>query len=746
MPSLMTRHRIPRYWILEERPSLVRRRRRQRWALALFAAVALSVILLQQMAFADEQLNTADAAEAMLIALNESGGGALLFKSAHAGRYRPAAVHNSEAEFAITGLMARVSLRQRFTNSSGQWREAVYVFPLPDDAAVNAMRIRVGERVIEGVIKEREQARKVYAQARARGQKAGLLEQQRPNLFTTGVANIGPGETVDVELAYWQPVVYDGGTFSLRFPMTITPRYMPGAKLADDPEKPLAVGGPLGWQQQAWAENTDQVADASLISPPQMPEQVEGDGGNRITLRGELNMGMPLRSITSAYHPIVLNRSGDHYAFELAAREVPMQQDFVLSWRAQLGQQPKAAVFTENLDGDTYATLMILPPEQHASNNKQTLAKEQVFIIDTSGSMGGTSIKQAKASLHLALQRLKPQDRFNIVEFNSNTRLFSPLSVPADVHNIARARQMVNSMHADGGTEMLPALHLAMQRGHASEHATHLRQIVFITDGAVGNEQALFQTIQQQLGGSRLFTVGIGSAPNSHFMRKASQFGRGSFTHIGDINEVQEKMTALLDKLERPVVTEIQVTWPSGIRTENYPQNLPDLYHGEPLTISSRIDGGLPAGSELPLVVRGQTASQSWQRELQVQVSNASHRGVATLWARRKISELLDSRVLGAKEAVIREKVLAVALPHALMSPYTSFVAVEKQVSRPQASKLSSSAIANERPKGQTAQTFAYPQGSSEARQSLAWGALLLLMGLIIRFSLRAEARYVLRA
>lgn len=679
--------------------------------------------------------------ESHSVRMEDVSSGTLLFANeASTENYQAAITQTSEVEMLVTGMVAKVRLKQRFVNHTDKWQEGTYVFPMPDDAAINGMRIQIGERVIEGKIKERKQAEKIYRRAKASGRKASLVSQQRPNMFTNSVANIGPGEAVVVELEYLQAVVYQAGVFSLRFPMTITPRYMPGDLLSDDSaERTININGATGW-----AANTTQVPDASLISPPQMPVNAQGDTGNRIRISGRVDAGLPMQAIDSAYHRLALNRSGNSYEFSLAEGSVVMQQDFVLNWRPSTGDAPSAAAFMEVDGKQSYAMLMLVPPQLTPGSSSRYLSKEQVFIIDTSGSMGGTSIVQARESLLLALDQLKPGDFFNIVEFNSAARAFSNSSVAANSENIRRAKRMVNSLQANGGTEMLSALGLAMNSGRVDVDSERVRQLVFITDGAVGNEAEVFRLIQTKLASDRLFTVGIGSAPNTHFMRKASQFGRGSFTHIGDTAEVREKMAGLLAKLSEPLISDIRVEWPAGMAVESYPAAIPDLYAGEPLQLSSRLGKSIKAGSAFEVKVTGRTAQQTWSRVLQLSHSDRSsaddqNKGLATLWARRKINSLLDSRITGANEEQIKPKVLQLALEHKLLSPYTSFVAVEKKRSRPKTETLGSKALPNAKPKGQTPQQFAYPQGSAGATLSALWGTVLLILFTIIRFAIRQE-------
>ena len=713
--------RSVKYLILEDIVIPVKPARR--WPGLALAAIALGVLVV----FGSLQAAHAEAAQRAPLSLTDVEAGQLLFRGEQPGEYRAAMSLASEVDFAVTGMLARVSVKQSFVNDSDAWLEGVYVFPLPEEAALNGLQIRIGERVINGEIKEKQPAARIYQQAKSSGQKAGLVEQQRPNLFTNAIANIAPGETVVVEINYLQTVDYHAGEFSLRLPTTITPRYIPGQPLTTD-ERALTVSPGKGF---GWASNTDQVNDAELITPP-LQAAGEAAPDNSIHITGSVAMGMPLQSIDSAYHDINIANNADIYSFDLVTGSVPMTRDFVLAWQPQPDTAPQAALFTEKINDEDYALLMLVPPQQSGDAN---LAKQQTFIIDTSGSMGGVPIRQARQSLLLALDQLQAQDRFNIIEFNDAARSFFSQPVAATPENITNAKRGVRRLQARGGTEMRSALQTALSAPSEDEY---LQQIIFITDGAVGNEAALFKLIQQNLNTSRLFTVGIGAAPNSYFMRKAAQFGRGSFTHIGDVSEVGVKMADLFARLNSPVLQQLSVEWPAGIEAENYPQRVPDLYRGEPLLISTRLNA-MPDS----VTVSGISANEQWQRTLSVNAGGSdADSGVATRWARQKISSLMDDIITGRSEQEVRAAVLPLALEHNLVSAYTSFIAVESSASRPSATPLESTPIPNLPPHGQAAQSFAYPQGATHAAQSIVWGLLLLTFGAVIHFCIRKEEQY----
>ncbi len=640
--------------------------------------------------------------------------GMLLLRTAQGLEESPA-VH-TEVQIRVTGMIARARVRQRFHNPGAGWVEGVYVFPLPEGAAVDHLRMRVGEREIEGVVREREQARRAYEAARAQGRKASLMEQERPNIFTTSVANLGPGEDVEVEIQYQETVRYDQGSFHLRFPMVVGPRYIPGSR---------AVAGFAG---TGWATNTDQVPDASRITPPVVPPA--GQPVNPVSLSVELDPGMALERLESSYHRVRIDDLGQYRRrVTLAEGPVPADRDFELTWRPAPAAAPRAALFTEQTRKAQYGLLMIMPPQAQAAQ-VAAIAREVVFVIDTSGSMHGNSISQARQALEYALTRLRPGDAFNIIQFNSVTRSLFNGSRAADPTSLALAQRYAESLEAEGGTEMAPAIEAALS---GAQDSRRIRQVVFLTDGAVGNETALFARIEQRLGDSRLFTVGIGSAPNSHFMTRAAHFGRGTFTYIGRPEEVQSRMQALFQKLESPVLSDIELHWPQGTAVEAWPRRIPDLYAGEPLLVAFRAHS-LPARVE----VTGKLAGSAWRTPVLIAGGQIGS-GISKLWARRKIAALMDGLVAEMDPGQVQSAVVAVALAHHLASRYTSLVAVDVTPSRPDDAPLSQRAVPTNLPHGWSYEHVfgRLPQTATPARLHL----LLGLAGLLVAWWLRRGAR-----
>ena len=531
------------------------------------------------------------------------------------------AAQSTDVRIQVTGMVAEVRVEQTFVSPSAS-ADGMLVFPLPDTAAVHRLRMKVGDRIIEGEIQERQAARRTYEAAKSAGKTASLVNQERADLFTTRVANIPPSTPVIVELSYAQEVPYVDGQFQLRYPLAVPmPRY--------DDDTPVA--------------------------PPFLPEQ---------SLTVALDAGFKVAHLESSFHPVSVTK--DEFRHQVLVDTTGINHDFELVWEPALGDEPQAALMMEAYEGEPYALLMIMPPAPEFESRE---ARELILVIDTSGSMHGESLEQAREALMMAVGSLKPRDRFNVIQFNSTVDVLFPQARPASAEHIADALDYIAALEANGGTEMAPALESALI---ADAPQGYLRQVVFITDGAVGNEAALFSLIEAELGDSRLFTVGIGNAPNGYFMRKAAQFGRGSFTFIGSPDQVAERMDRLLTRLENPVLSDVCVTWPGD--AEVHPDLFPDLYAGEPLVVAAKIDAATGR-----VDVCGKRQGAWWDSGVTMGQASEGF-AVATLWAKRRIESLQDDRVRGADAELIRKQIVETSLRHRVLSEFTAFVAVDPVV------------------------------------------------------------------
>ncbi|NQZ21875.1 MAG: marine proteobacterial sortase target protein [Colwellia sp.] len=578
-----------------------------------------------------------------------------------------------EANIEINGLVAYVEIKQTFINPHGIALEGKYQFPLPENSAVKQLIIKVADKEIIGEIMEKKAAKALYQKAKRQGKKASLLEQHRPNLFTNKIANIPAQSIVVVTLKFIMPVSFVEGKFNLTLPLAMTKRYQPKSSSqlsnysADEHPEPL-----YSHSKQLHALSYPSTKSSSFASG-----RVVARSQSSINIA--LNSGIPITAIFSNSHKIkarALNSTQNDYLISLNKTHVVSNKSFNLSWQLLASSQPQVTSFTQEVLGEYYTLLTFFPPKTEAA---KVIARDIIFIIDTSGSMQGSSMKQAKASLQLAVLQLNNKDSFNIIAFDDETEILFSTTQMASAQNIKNALQFIDDLSADGGTQMYrPLSNALMMKKNEMQSQKAIRQIVFITDGAVANEFELMQLLNTAQGSFRLYTVGIGAAPNGYFMKKAAQFGRGSYVFIQNQDEVQHKMSNFMTKISQPAISNIKLTFDSQVhqQVDVYPQKIPDLYFGEPLQIALK--------SQLPITsiqLAGETVSAPWYQQLIINDSPSS-KGISSLWARRKIESLLDSLVVGANKDKVRAQVIATSLNHQIISPYTSFIAIEKQPER----------------------------------------------------------------
>lgn len=669
--------------------------------------------------------------EMIVNSLSEIESGTLLFPSANQNHYLRAPLTDTAVDIGVQGLFTRTVVNQRFTNESVEWTEAIYAFPLPDDATVDELTMIIGDKQINGVIQPKLKALQTYKTAKRQGQKATLLEQQRPNLFTSKIANIPPGETITVRIAYQSSARYSDGQFSLFFPLTITPRYSPGTAL-EYSSSGLEDSARIGWttpEDIATAEK-----DRAAITPPMT--KLAASTSISVTLE----TGLSGLDIKSSSHDIITTRGGsgtsEIWHVSLATNTIPTDRDFKLTWTPQTTQAPVAAVFRQDKNiannAESFASVMVMPPQQLFAN--AIPPRDVIFVIDTSESMSGNSIRQARRTLALGIEQLVESDTFNVIEFDNNTNKLFSSSVLATTSNKKKAVHWVENLTADGGTEILGALVAALNNGAEQQR---IRQIVFVTDGSVGNEDEIFRYLKQNIGAARLFTVGIGSAPNTWFMRKSAELGRGTYTTIANTNELLDKVLLLLTKLERPAITDISIAFSTNTPAEVFPTTIPDVYMGEPVLADARWSQLLTSGV---VEVRGTYGGQLWSQKLNLgtDVSHVSNntQGLDKRWASRKIQSLEDSLLLDANPKLVEQAITEIALNYSLVTRYTSLVAVEDKISRDTSTEpLQRVAVPQTMPAGNT---MHFPQGSMGTTLRFIVSLILtLFVLLLVRSKLR---------
>ncbi len=588
--------------------------------------------------------------------------GGLILRGKGATQELPALRLGTDISAKVTGNVARVTVTQAFRNTSNDWMEGTYLFPLPDDGAVDDLKMVVGDRILIGHIRAREEAREIYETAMREGRQAGLVEQARPNMFRTNVANVAPGETVLIAIQFQAPVRQLGGEYALRLPLVVGPRFI-------SPTTVLDAEGNI---------SEEGLRDAARVTAPTLAPDV-AEGMNPVSITVDLAPGFVPAQVDSPYHAIDITAgAGNTTRVTLTQGEVPADRDFELRWRAA-GNQPALGLFRQTFDGKDYVMATITPPSQPQRGTIPP--REMIFVIDNSGSMSGASMDAARRSLIYALGTLRPQDQFNVIRFDDTmTQLFDE-AVPASREQVRTAHMFASGLHAGGGTDMLPALRAALVDPQSARTIV-IRQVIFLTDGSLSDEQAMMREIEGNRGRSRVFMVGIGSAPNNYLMRRMAEAGRGTYANIGYGDEVQDRMRDFLDRLAAPVAHDLSISLEGGA-IEFTPEDLPDLYAGEPLVLISRADEARGR-----LTVSGTLGGRRWSQTVNLAEAQESD-AVARLWARRRVGEIEAARWSGETDyEEAGKQIAALGIAFHIVTEETSLIAEDETPRRPPGVRL----------------------------------------------------------
>ncbi len=568
-------------------------------------------------------------------------------------------LQHTDVRAEIAGMVADVTVTQTFANPYEDTIEAVYVFPLPQNAAVNDMTMKIGDRTIRGLIKKREEARQIYEEAREAGQIAGLLEQERPNIFTQSVANITPGAEILIEIHYVQDLKYDDGTYEFTFPMVVGPRFIPGR--------------PIGRTGGGWAPDTDQVPDASRITPPVLKPGERT--GHDIALAVTLDAGVPIQDLRCRSHEVEMQRTGDSRAtVSLKPFDTIPNKDFMLAWDVA-GEQPEMALLAHRA-GDTggFFSLMIQPKAEFEVG--EITPKEMIFVVDCSGSMRGEPISAAKQAMRRCITHMQPGDTFRVIRFSEAASQLSQEPLTNTPENIRRGLVYIEQMSGSGGTQMIEGIKAALDY---PEDPERLRIVSFMTDGYIGNETEILAAIEDKLGGARLFAFGVGSSVNRYLLERMAEVGRGTVEYMRPNEDSSELVERFYERIDKPFLIDIDIDW-SGLQVADiYPKRIPDLFAAQPVILHGRYtEPGAGA-----IRVRGRLAGELWSQRLDVELpqQNEHNAALASLWARARIKDLMGRMYHGEDEAIVAQ-VTNLALEFRLMSAYTAFVAVEETVVR----------------------------------------------------------------
>ena len=615
----------------------------------------------------------------------------------------------------IAGFLARVTVTQKFENPFPDKIEAVYVFPLGATAAVDDMTMKVGDRVIRGLIKLREEARRIYEQAKAAGHVASLLDQERPNIFTQAVANIEPGKSVTVTISYVEVLKYEDGVYSFAFPMVVGPRYIPGA--------------PTGKQGTGWSPDTTKVPDASKITPPVTPKGTRA--GHDISISVTVDAGLEIKKLNSRQHKIVTgwqDREHTKARVQLANRKVIPNKDFVLEYSTVTNEITDTLLTSVDKRGGFFA-MFLQPPKK--VRPKDIRPRELIFVIDSSGSMSGFPIETAKAVMRRCVKELRQDDTFNLITFAGRTSMLWEKPVPNTKENRGRALEFLKSLKGAGGTEMMKAINAALGGEREPER---VRLVCFMTDGYVGNDMAIVGAVQKYVDTTRVFSFGIGTSVNRYLLDNMARAGRGEVEYVYNKDGASAAAQRFHDRINSPVLTDVSIEWgelgkAAGIK-EVYPHHIMDLFDVKPVVITGRYT---PTDKDRTgtIILRGNTGAGKFERKITVTLP-ARLQGSSALpsvWARSKVEHLMNQDLANAQagkpDPAIKERIVGVGMNFRLVTQYTSFVAVEEKVvtigGRPR-----TVAVPVEMPEGVSYEgVFGQRmEGSGRSRASGRWGVL----------------------
>jgi Ca-activated chloride channel family protein len=569
---------------------------------------------------------------------------------------------NSDIAVNIEGDIATVEITQTFMNNAHLQMEAEYLFPLNQTAAVFGMEMIVGDEVITAIIQEKAEAEATFEAAANEGKAAALLTQHRPNMFTQRIANLMPGLPIKVTLRYVQVIPKIDDQHQLAIPLVVGPRYTGTPAIeqvvaVSDDDTPLPV-------------NTWTVSDVPAHPPViglDIPETFSAD---RVSLDLKLVSGVSLSDFGSATHPLAIEATDDGLIAAFAGGRVLDNKDLVIRYTLG-GATLEAASLSHVDDRGGFLSLMIEPP---AIPDEATVTpRELVFVLDTSGSMGGAPMDASKMFMDTALRELRDTDYFRIIPFSDTAQSYSADAQLATSGNIRSARRYVNRLNTGGGTEIDNAIKTAFATRQPNNT---MRIVVFLSDGYIGDEAQVLRTLDQQIGDARVYAFGVGNAVNRYLLDAMADEGRGyaRYVPVGeDAGEVAQKLAA---DLKTPLLTDISIDWGDLAVTGMTPSRIPDLFAGQGLRIYARHNGADTAQVTVKGLVQGRLA------EMPVTLTLTGHEDAAALpliWARHRIASLTRDVALGQNAQAADAEITRLGLGFSLQTKNTSFVAVSQK-------------------------------------------------------------------
>lgn len=562
----------------------------------------------------------------------------------------PLPLEHTDVTGAIAGIVSSVTVKQAFHNPFDSKIEAQYVFPLPQSAAVSDFVMVIGERRIRGIIRERQEAERIYESARSQGHVASLMTQERPNIFTQKVANIEPGKRIDIEIKYFNTMAYVDGWYEFVFPMVVGPRFNP-------PHTTDGVG--------AIARGSRSRTQRTSI-PYMRPNE---RSGHDIDLAVTIDAGVPIQEIQCASHVVETSGEGSaHRTVRLGRHDRIPNKDFVLRYRVA-GDRIDGSMLTAQDERGEYFALMVYPPSDLESIPRAPI--EMIFVVDCSGSMNGAPMRKAKRAIERTLRQLGTDDTFQIIRFSDQASTFGQRPVVADRDNVAAGLRYIQKLKAGGGTMMTNGIKQAFDFPHDDER---LRFITFMTDGYIGNEAEILNIVGNRIGDSRIFSFGVGSSPNRYLMEQMARLGRGAVAYLGLNDDPAIVMDQFIERVRHPALTDVRLEWPGGGMIDTVPTRIPDLFVGRPVILAGRFDGEAPTSVR----ITGRAGGQRLSIPIDVRPAAAGEArdALPNVWARLTIADIANHAIVNGVDDASR-RIRELALEYRLMSAYTAFVAVD---------------------------------------------------------------------
>jgi len=551
---------------------------------------------------------------------------------------------DTSVDVSVSGVIADVKVVQTYRNEGVRPINASYVFPASTRAAVYAMRMRIGNDVIVAKIKEKEQAKKDFEQAKNEGKSASLLEQDRPNVFSMKLANVMPQEQVDIELHYTELLVPTDGVYEFVFPTVVGPRY---------------------------SSQKDSTDKSQFVNTPYLHQGEKPTSTLHITAR--VAAGMPIQEINCPSHQIFPQFQNPSTAQLTLDDSDPFQgnRDFVLHYRLA-GNQIASGLLLFQGEDENFFLYMAQPPARVAT--EEIPPREYIFVVDVSGSMSGFPLETSKHLLTDLIGQLRPTDYFNIVLFAGDSTVLSENSLQANKENLDRAIKLLNDQRGAGGTELLPAIQRAM---NVPRQQNISRNVVVVTDGYVDGEQGVFDYIRDNLGQSNLFSFGIGTSVNRYLIEGMAKAGMGEPFIVSEESEAAAVANKFREYIQTPVLTNIQIRSKGFETYDVHPVHFPDLLAQRPLILFGKWRGPITGTFELS----GKSGRGDYIASLDVASvqPDESNRALRYLWARSRIGELSDYGASNVSDERAKE-ITSLGLKYNLLTQYTSFIAVREVV------------------------------------------------------------------